>query len=55
MTARHTADLRAQLEVVSRQLDEVSVSGEEVSLIEKAHALGVRNALRWSLGETPKI
>jgi hypothetical protein len=55
VTARNTADLRAQLENVSRQLDEVSVSGEEVSLIEQAHALGIRNALRWALGETPTV
>ncbi|UQB14591.1 hypothetical protein [Clavibacter nebraskensis] len=55
MTARNTLDMRQQLEAVSRQLDEASASGEEVSLIEQAHAIGIRNALRWALGETPTV
>jgi hypothetical protein len=40
VSARNTADLRAQLELVSRQLDEVSAAGWEVNLIEQAYALG---------------
>jgi hypothetical protein len=55
MSARNTLDLRQQLEVVSRELDELDASGEDVSLIEKAHAIGVRNTLRWALGDAPTI
>jgi hypothetical protein len=55
MTMRNSLDIRAQLEVVSRELDELDADGAEVSLIEKAHALGVRSALRWALGDTPTV
>ena len=55
MTTRNTLDLRQQLEAVSRELDELDAAGADVSLIEKAHAVGVRNALRWALGHSPTI
>lgn len=55
MTLRNSADLRSQLDIVSRELDEVSVAGEEVNLIEQAYAVGIRNALRWALGEAPTV
>jgi hypothetical protein len=53
VSARNTADVRAQLDVVSRQLDEADAGTEDVSLIERTYAVGVRDALRWSLGDTP--
>jgi hypothetical protein len=55
MIARNTLDVRAQLELVSRELDELDAGGADVSLIEKAHAIGVRNALNWALGDSPTI
>jgi hypothetical protein len=58
VTARNTLDLRQQLEAVSRELDELDeldAAEADVSLIEKAHAVGVRNALRWALGQSPTI
>lgn len=55
MSARNTLDIRAQLEQVSRELDELDADGADVSLIQKAHAIGVRGALRWALGETPTV
>jgi hypothetical protein len=55
VTARNTADVRAQLEVVARQLDEADAGSSEVPMVERAFAVGVRDALRWTLGETPTI
>jgi hypothetical protein len=55
MSARNTLDVRAQLELVSRELDELDADGADVSLISKAHAIGVRDALRWALGDAPTI
>lgn len=55
MSARNSLDVRAQLEEVSRELDELDAAGADVSLIEKAHAVGVRNALRWALGDSPTV
>jgi hypothetical protein len=55
MTARNTADIRAQLEVVARQLDEADAGTEDVQLLERTYAVGVRDALRWTLGDTASI
>jgi hypothetical protein len=55
MSARNTVDLRAQLENVSRQLDEVRAGSVDAELVEQVYALGIRNALKWALGETPTI
>jgi hypothetical protein len=55
MTLRNTADIRAQLDTVARQLDEADAGTEEVQLLERTYAVGVRDALRWALGETPSI
>jgi hypothetical protein len=55
MTTRHTADVRAQLEVVARQLDEADAGTIEITMVERAFAVGVRDALRWALGETPTV
>jgi hypothetical protein len=55
VTARNTLDVRQQLENVTRELDELDAGDEEVSLLAKAHALGVRNALSWALGDAPTI
>jgi hypothetical protein len=55
VSARNTADLRAQLENVSRQLDEARAGSVDAELVEQVYALGVRNALKWALGESPTV